>query len=258
MDKTNLLLSHLRDLALQCDKTQLPKCSSFLSSSEAEAIFKGNVRGHIEDVAYILYGGNDEAERLVVIFLPPYLEDSDPKQIAEEEGFIHLVEFLPKSISFATPYGHRDLLGALMNKGIKRETIGDIYIQESKGYAYLSKAATKEALEIDRIKACQVVAKEIKLDDCPISIRKETFLIQVSSFRLDLIVAESFHCSREFAQRLIEGDKVHLGFQDIVKNDSKVKEREKIYVEGKGKIQFIGQTGLSKKGKLILELQRYL
>ena len=258
MDKTNLLLSHLLDLALQCEKSQSPKASSFLSSSDIEALFKGAMRGKMEDVSYALFGGNEDAERRIVIFLPSYLEESDIEEVVASEGFMHLVEFKPKSETFATPYGHRDLLGALMNKGIKRETIGDIYVEGSRGYVYLSKAATKEAMEIDRIKSCPVLASEIGLEHCPISIKKETFLIQVASHRLDLIIAESFHCSREVAQKLIASDKVHLGFQENVKNDSKVKEGEKVYAEGKGKIKFVGQKGLTKKGKLILELERYL
>ena len=258
MEKIESLYAHLQDLALQCEKTQQPKASFFLSSSEIESIFKDKKDGYIEDVAYHLYGGNDDAERAIVVFVPPYLEETDIDSIAEEYDLISLVEFSPKSETFATPYVHRDLLGALMHQGIKRETIGDIYIEGSIGYAFLTKAAIAEALSIDRIKSCPVRSTRIRICDCPISIKKETYTIQVASFRLDLIVAESFHCSRENAQRWIAGDKVHLGYQDNVNNDSKPKEREKIYVEGKGKIKFIRQSGITKKGKLVLELERYL
>ena len=40
----------------------------------------------------------------------------------------------PKQQKFAENLSHRDFLGALMNLGIERETIGDIIIQDNVGY----------------------------------------------------------------------------------------------------------------------------
>ncbi len=252
------LNAHLHDLARQCERIQLPRASSFLSSSETESIFKGNTSGFLEDVFYRVYGGNEEAERCIILFLPSYLQEADINEIIEENEFIQLIEIKPKNPHFADGFSHRDILGALMNKGIKRETVGDIYIEGSVGYVYLTKAAYHESLSLDRVRSTSVVIKKLPLDECPVSIKKEPFLITVSSLRLDLIVASSFHCSREVAQNLIDAKKVHMGFQENPSNDSKPKPGEKIYVEGKGKIRYIGEEGVSKKGKVVLRLERYL
>ena len=252
------LIAHLHDLARQCERAQLPRASFFLSSSEVEALFQGQTSGSMEEVSYRVYGGNEDAERCIVIFLPSYLEEMDIEGVASENEFISLLHFKPKNASFADGFSHRDVLGALMNKGIKRETIGDIYIEGSEAYVYLTKAALHEGLSIDRIRSTSVTSRKLPLDECPIAIKKESFSITVSSIRLDLIVGASFHYSRETAQKLIEAKKVHMGYQENPGNDSKPKPGEKIYVEGKGKIRYIGEEGTSKKGKIVLKLERYL
>ena len=257
MENRDLFISHLIDLSRQCEKNQEPKASLFLSSSEIDAIFHGSASGVFHGVPYVLYGGYEEAERQMAIFLPNYLLEASPNDIAKDYDFQFLIHLFPKNERFAAPISHRDVLGALMHRGIKRETIGDILVNDNEAYIYLNKTAYKEALELTQIKTTSVKIETLDLDQCPIKIEKEIFNISVASIRLDLIVSESFHCSREIAKGWINEGKAHLGSKSQPHNDDEPKPNEKIYVEGKGKLKYIGVSGTSKKGKIVLQLQRY-
>ena len=69
------------------------------------------------------FGGYDEAERRMLVFLPDYCDET----ALYEEG--------PVSCLKATFYhtetpSHRDFLGALMGSGITRECVGDIFVED--------------------------------------------------------------------------------------------------------------------------------
>ena len=258
VEKLEILKAHLQDLADQCQKFFAVRSSNFISLNDLESLGFQEGKGEFNGTQYIVFGGLESSERCIVCFIPPYLEEEDTITILQENNSIYSLVFEPKSEAFSTPYGHRDVLGALMNEGIKRETIGDIIVEGSKAYVFLTKTAYLEAKGIDRIRNCPVTPRDLPLGQCPIKIKREEFAITVASNRLDLIVAASFHLSREEAQRFIAAKKVHFGIQERAENDSTPLPREKIYVEGKGKLRYLGEAGSSKKGKLILKLERYL
>ena len=76
----------------------------------------------------VLFGGSEEAERMVVRF-------GDPEDMGYEEAFpITLLKIEPLLQKYADALGHRDFLGALMNLGIERSTLGDIFIKDNCGF----------------------------------------------------------------------------------------------------------------------------
>ena len=76
------------------------------------------------------FGGNESCERQIVQF--------GDKEILGYEGIypISLIKIEPLTPKFAEELGHRDYLGALMNLGIQRELLGDIFIKEKEAYVY--------------------------------------------------------------------------------------------------------------------------
>ena len=46
--------------------------------------------------------------------------------------------------------------------------------------------------------------------------------------------------------------------REVLSNDYKVKQNDKITLKGKGKIVFLGENGVSKKGKIIIDIKRYI
>ena len=69
-------------------------------------------------------GGYPEAERQVCVFLPDWLEPED--ELPEPYGLAAL-----RAVWYeGDTLGHRDILGALMGLGIRRETVGDLLVSE--------------------------------------------------------------------------------------------------------------------------------
>ena len=72
------------------------------------------------------FGGYEDAERKMLVYLPDYLEEStlygeDSPLVCLEGTFFQGDEL-----------SHRDILGALMGAGIQRETVGDILVEKGR------------------------------------------------------------------------------------------------------------------------------
>lgn len=75
-----------------------------------------------------LYGGREEAERKILRF-------GSEAELGYEQPFpICCIRIRPLSAKFADKLSHRDYLGALMNLGIERSTIGDILPGEGEAF----------------------------------------------------------------------------------------------------------------------------
>lgn len=72
----------------------------------------------------LLRGGHPACERRVAFFLPYYMDEED---FQEEEQF----RALQVTAGFGQP-GHRDYLGAILNLGIRRDFLGDIWVKENR------------------------------------------------------------------------------------------------------------------------------
>ena len=64
--------------------------------------------------------------------------------------------------------------------------------------------------------------------------------------------------SRAAAAELCRGEKVFLNGCVQTDPSRKLKEGDVFSVRGKGKFRYRGERGVSKKGKMILEIDRYL
>lgn len=80
----------------------------------------------------ILYGGYEDAERKMLIFIPDKLVGLIVEPLQQNK----IIQELMQVISITLPndlkgtYHHRDYLSAVMKLGIKREKIGDILTRE--------------------------------------------------------------------------------------------------------------------------------
>ena len=70
------------------------------------------------------FGGYEDSERNMLVFLPDYLEES---YLLTEDSPIVCIE---ASYFEKDALSHRDFLGALMGAGISRETVGDICVDK--------------------------------------------------------------------------------------------------------------------------------
>ena len=244
-----ILLARVYERITSAAARNIPAATAFLSKRE-QMLAAELLRG--QDFAF--FGGPAMAEREVCCYVPEYLDES---WLTGDEGPIAAV----RAVYFAgDTLTHRDFLGALMGCGVKRETIGDIYVTEGRCdflvtrevlpyllQNFLSAGRTK--LHVERIVVPDVSVPEQKVRQI-----RDT----VPSLRLDGIVSSGFSISRGKAAEYISAGKCELNYAPCVKGDKQTAEGDVITVRGLGKIRLDAVGGNTKKGRICVEITRFL
>lgn len=217
--------------------------TGFLSLAEQD--FYHRIERDISYVPATFYGGTTDCERVMLRF------GSEEMCGYAEEFPIKCIEILPVIEKFAETLGHRDYLGALMNLGIERSTLGDIIIIEKKAYLFCTEKMAAYILEnLDQIRHTHVkcsIAKEIP----PTTITKlEHKTCIVSSERADGIIAKIYNMSRSQAVELFRQKKIFVNERLNENNSSNLKKGDRVSVRGYGKFIYQGMDYETKKGKL--------
>lgn len=261
MDRNNIdKIAHTPEdrvlLAKVWDKIQagirknIPANSCFLSPRELE--MTKYLFGALEGLH--AFGGYEEAERKMLVYLPEYL---DASALMDEDS--PLVCLRAEFYEGDSP-SHRDFLGALMGAGIARETVGDICVgkgscdffvtQEIAPYIlqnFLSAGRTK--LRLTRIPISEVSVPEPEIKEI-----KDT----VASLRLDSVISSGFRIGRSLAAQYVSAGKAAIDGLPCEKPDKSVTEGSKISVRGLGKIKLHAIRGQTKKDRISIIIHRYV
>ena len=224
--------------------------SPFLSPRELELTryLFGNTEGLHR------FGGHEEAERKMLIYLPDYL-DTDALTDADSPVVCLHATFYEGD----TP-NHRDFLGALIGSGVARETLGDICV--SKGCCDFFVTAQIAPYILQNFTGAG--RTKLRLEQIPLSnvqiAPPETKQIKdtVASLRLDSIISSGFRIGRSQAAQYITAGKAAIDGLPCEKPDKSVAEGMKISVRGLGKIKLTSIGGQSKKGRISLVIDRYV
>lgn len=202
---------------------------------------------------YIFWGGYEDAERTVPVFVPEY-EDM--------EGVKELLSVVRTTVR---PGGrkltHRDYLGSLMGLGIDREVIGDILVrgedsQTGPGADIVVQAEMADYIAMNYAKAGRT---ELKTEIIPIDeIDKGSMTMlyktdTVASLRLDSILASGFSMSRAKAADAIRAGLVAIDGVETLKTDTEVDEGSRISFRGKGRMILEEVGGKSRKGRVFIK-----
>ena len=264
MNKTELLNRFSKDAderivlarALdQMDRTQkrsIPSATQFLSPAQRAALEPLlAASGHPR---HLFHGGYEGAERTVCVFLPDWQEAED-WDAADELAAIE-ASFPPTGADLT----HRDLLGGLMGIGMGRERVGDILVGDTAAQI----VCLKEAAPIILSQFEQAGRYRLKLKEIPLSelspAPAEVKLIHdtVAALRLDAVLASGFSLARGKAADAIAAGRVSLDHRECLKPDKPVEEGAVIGCRGLGKCVLKTVGGQSRKGRIIIEIERYL
>ena len=265
MNKTELLNRLARDgeerllLARALDKLELarnrgtPSHTGFLSPHERAA-----VEGLIQACGYpshLFSGGCPDAERTVCAFLPDWLEEEDWRSGPEYSPI--------RAIRCTWSGGgltHRDFLGAILGLGLDREKVGDILVGEGTcDVLVLEEVADFLLFHLDQAGRVRLKARPVGLEELSSpAVQVKPIRDTVSSLRLDAVAASGFSLSRGRAAELITSGKVQLNHQECLKPDRPVKEGDTISCRGLGKCVVKEVGGPSKKGRILIGLERYV
>ena len=245
-----VLLAKLWDKINAGLRRNIPANTCFLSPRELE--MARYLFG--EEPGLCSFGGYDEAERKMLVYLPEYL---DEESLYEEDGPLVC---LRASYFEGDELSHRDFLGALMGAGIGRETVGDIcvgkgscdffvtaeiapYIQQN----FISAGRTK-------LRISQVPLREAQIPEPEVKEIKDT----LASLRLDSVISSGFRIGRSLAAQYISAGKAAIDGLPCEKPDKPVSEGVKISVRGLGKIKLAAVNGRTKKDRISVTIHRYV
>ncbi len=240
-------LARCEDFEQSVQKYKNVRFSHFVSPHDL-AVFKSNFRMS-PDVCFMAYGGSDDAERVILGFYPDFLQ-------LENEDF----PITPLMISNLGSATHRDVLGSVLGLGIKREMIGDIYFSEGTAVIMCEKTSADYVLYNLKTVGRQKVDVTVCDKECTFSLKHnfEVLKIIVSSERLDAVLAQVCRMSRSEAVKHIQSENVNVNFTVEANPDKKVFFGDVISVRHHGRFMISDIVGETKKGRIIIEIKKYI
>ena len=244
------LEKRIEELADRCEKNSVVTSTGFLTMAEQLEVSAWAKRQ--PDVTLHLDGGNAACERKCAFFLPFWLEeaDFDPAEY---------IRALKVTAYFGEP-GHRDYMGAALGLGVRREWIGDFWVQGDTAAIFCLPSVEKLLCdELTQVGRCTVKTVSLPLSDVPAPERKvKKMNFTVKSLRLDAVAAGMFGVSRTAAAELIRAGAVTLNYVQCLHVDAPIFEGDVISIRGRGKGVVSAVGGQSRKDRTFLETEIYL
>lgn len=198
-----------------------------------------------------IFGGYEGSERNRIAFIPLDFEVNMHDYISA----VHIVvPFMKK------PLTHRDYLGSVLGLGIKRECVGDILVSEnSADVIAIPPMADFIADNLISVGHSPVKASRISLDELTPAIgASESSTVTVPSLRLDAVTAAMFSMSRGRAEKLISQGSVKLNHLPCLDKASSVNMGDVVSVRGFGRAVISNTGGKSRKGRIFINIDRYI
>lgn len=244
------LKKRLTELAEKSSRQNIYTYTGFLGMAEQDVFHR--MERELTYAHPALSGGSEQAERLIVRF-------GNPEETGYEEAFpIALLKIAPLQQKYADILGHRDFLGALMNLGIERSTLGDIFLKDNCGYLFcLDTIADFIVKELWKVKHTEVKCSFAEVSEVLEKQEKVRRNLTVSSERADAVIAALYHLSRTQSAELFRVKKVFINGRMCENNSYILKREDAVSVRGKGKFYYDGVCRETKKGKLNAEVLLY-
>lgn len=260
--ENKLLLNIIEDRYRKFQDSYAMVTTDFLDLAQCSAA-AAFVKKHSREGVFF-YGGYEDAERRQIVFMPDYLGVEDEKSVEQyfktnpEECPIVVLDVKIKQKGAVLK--HSDYLGSLLALGIKREKTGDIMVNQGGAHIFVNREIA-EYLAENYLRAGRIPleAKVLPISEALISEANVKRIKEaISSPRLDNIVGAVFGISRKLAVEAINRGLVFVDNVETKKPDHFLKGGEKIVLRGKGKAVYKGTCGVSRKGKLYAEFDRYI
>lgn len=200
------------------------------------------------------FGGYDDAERKMLIYLPEYLDES---WLYTEESFLACLRCTFYDGDTPT---HRDFLGALTGSGVSRNSIGDICVDKGSCDLFVTSEIASYLLQNftsagrTKLHIAQIPINEAHIPNPEIKEIRDT----LASLRLDSVISSGFRIGRSLAAQHIAAGKVTVNGLPCEKPDKAVSQGAKIALRGSGKILLAEVNGQTKKGRISVLIHRYL
>lgn len=204
-------------------------------------------------VPWQLFGGAEGCERQMLRFGSEEICGYDmPFPIC-------CIKLSPVSKKFADKLSHRDFLGALMALGMEREMLGDIIVREDHAFLFChERIAEYICRNLSQVKHTTIFCEITQAPPDGELFRTERKVVQLSSERIDALVAHVFKMSRGDAQALFPMGRIFVDGILCQSPGYTPKAGQVISVRGYGRMRYVGVDSLSKKGKCNTAVELYI
>lgn len=245
-----LLKKRLIELADKAYTQNRYTYTPFLGLAEQQAYYAVE-----REVAYAgcrMEGGSLLSERKMIRFGDPGYEEEYP---------IALIRIFPKTPKFAENLTHRDFLGAVMNLGIERDVVGDLFLDTEKEQGALlfchENIADYIIAHLSQVRHTNVSCRREERGLTLQNAGPERIFLTAASVRTDGVIARLYRLSRAESQELFREGRIFINGISIENEGRQLKEGDVVTVRGFGKFIFYGRNGVSKKGRERLEVGVY-
>lgn len=225
-------------------------------STEHTVFYDPEVRQFLENVLHKecsapwdTLGGLPEAEYRIIRFNP---QEQDPEDFP-------LRVLTVKPLRGNSAWSHRDVLGAVLGAGIKRDRIGDILLHSwGAQIICLKEAAAILEWQLESISRDKVAVEITETDSLVAAEADETLVtVFISGLRVDALIAAVWNLSRGDAQGLVRSEKVKVNYKTVSGASAQISEGDMISVRGYGRFVLKEIQGATRKDRLRALISKY-
>ncbi|HHW70166.1 MAG TPA: hypothetical protein GX392_02325 [Clostridiales bacterium] len=246
------LYASIEDNIMKADRRLIPVYTNFFNLVEQKNI--ENFLINYDSIRYLKLGGHKYAERCLFCIYSIFIE-------YDIDYYVPPIKVL--TISWDERYysiGHRDVLGAILGLGIKRDIVGDIIIDGSVANVFVVENISEFIVKhLIKIGSASVEVRchntdEIKVKGPDIKIIKAV----IPSKRLDCIVSAGFGISRTKSVNIIKSGRVMVNWEVHTKPSYVIESGDMITIRGMGRIRYKDVMRRTKKDRLLVKIERYI
>lgn len=243
-------IQRLRELADRSYSNGQFVFTDFMSMAELSVFYDNE--NEIRYAKPVVFGGCEIAERKMIRF-------------GDEEDIGYVIDFpivalriSPLAAKFADKLNHRDFFGALMNLGIERKVLGDIYVRDKAACVFCKDTIADFIIEnLTRVKHTSVKVEISDNTDDLTTPTLEEKVIQVASVRIDAVIAKAYNMSRQEVLTPFKQSYIFLNGRVCTENAKSLSSGDIISVRGHGKFEFAEELNVTKKGKTNCKIRIY-
>lgn len=204
------------------------------------------------DLKFELFPSYEFCERKILILYPDFYESPDLSEYVAGLRILNRSKF--KILN------HRDYLGALMSLGIDRDKTGDIYVYEDHADLLIHADMADYVLyNLESIGKNKIETTRVEVDALGYKEQEYVLMnITPSSLRLDSVIKHITNKSRETAADMIRAGLIKVNWQAIDKGTYVVKDGDMISIRKYGRYKVSGLPGVTKSGRVKVEIKHYV
>ena len=245
-----ILKKRLMELAERSYSHNIYTFTPFLGLSEQQAFYA--VQRDVAYAGYAMEGGSPLCERRMIRF-------GSVQALGYEEPYpILCLRIEPLTPKFAEQLTHRDFLGAIMNLGIERSTVGDIFVQDKEAVIFCQENVGDYLIEnLEQVRHTHVrcsVAEAAQQLRAPVT---EAVSVSVSAPRIDTVISKIYNIARSQSIELFRSGRVYVNGRLAENNSYTLKMDDTVTVRGFGRLVYTGEQGETRKGKVRIGVEIY-